>query len=151
VFAELEAQALAALRQEGHRPDQARIRRQADLRYAGQAYELTVPVASGALGPDDLAALLEEFGQEHLRTYGHRAVGEAVDLFNLRVAARAGGEGARGYDPAAAVSARAGAPAGCRPAYFGREHGLLPTPVLSRADLGAAPRAGPLIVEEYDA
>ena len=37
-----------------------------------------------------------------------------------------------------------------RPAYFGDEHGWLETPVLSRADL-AAGRAGPLIVEEYDA
>ena len=37
-----------------------------------------------------------------------------------------------------------------RPAYFGDEHGWLETPVLSRADLGAA-RAGPLVIEEYDA
>ena len=38
-----------------------------------------------------------------------------------------------------------------RDAYFGPEAGLLPTPVLARADLTAAPRPGPLIVEEYDA
>ena len=37
-----------------------------------------------------------------------------------------------------------------RPAYFGDGHGWLETPVLSRADL-AGGRAGPLIVEEYDA
>jgi N-methylhydantoinase A len=38
-----------------------------------------------------------------------------------------------------------------RDAYFGPEAGLLPTPVFARADLIAAPRPGPLIVEEYDA
>ena len=37
-----------------------------------------------------------------------------------------------------------------RRAYFGRERGWLETPVIRRADL-AAGRAGPLIVEEYDA
>jgi N-methylhydantoinase A len=36
-----------------------------------------------------------------------------------------------------------------RPAYFGREHGWVETPVLRRSDL-RMPRAGPLIVEEYD-
>jgi N-methylhydantoinase A len=37
-----------------------------------------------------------------------------------------------------------------RQAYFGEEHGWLDTPVLRRADLTSS-RAGPLIVEEYDA
>ena len=36
-----------------------------------------------------------------------------------------------------------------RPAYFG-EHGWIETPVARRSDLAAA-RAGPLIIEEYDA
>ena len=37
-----------------------------------------------------------------------------------------------------------------RPAYFGAARGLIETPVLRRADLASASRAGPLIVEEYD-
>jgi N-methylhydantoinase A len=37
-----------------------------------------------------------------------------------------------------------------RAAYFGRAHGWVKTPVLRRSEL-AAPRAGPFIVEEYDA
>ena len=38
-----------------------------------------------------------------------------------------------------------------RRAYFGEEHGWIETPVLRRADLATSRRAGPLIVEEYDA
>ena len=37
-----------------------------------------------------------------------------------------------------------------RPAYFGAE-GWLETPILRRSDLSSKPRAGPLIIEEYDA
>jgi N-methylhydantoinase A len=153
VFAQLEAQAQAALGQEGHRPDQVRLRRYADLRYAGQAYELTVPVGRGVLTAADLAALFEAFGQEHLLTYGHRASDEAVDLVNLRVSGQAPADRADGLGPFAAVPPRGsgGSPAGSRPAYFGPAHGLLETPILGRADLDALARPGPLIVEEYDA
>jgi len=42
------------------------------------------------------------------------------------------------------------APQPPRRAYFGPDHGFLDTPVLRRSDL-ASSRAGPLIVEEYDA
>jgi N-methylhydantoinase A len=36
-----------------------------------------------------------------------------------------------------------------RRAYFGAPHGWVETPVLRRSEL-SVPRAGPLIVEEYD-
>ena len=38
-----------------------------------------------------------------------------------------------------------------RAAYFGATHGWIDTPVLARTDLDETPRAGPLVVEEYDA
>ena len=69
---------------------------------------------------------------------------------NLRVTARLVRPAAR---RAVRLGERAGG-AGRRErarAYFGREHGTLATPVLARADLGARPRPGPLLVDEYDA
>jgi N-methylhydantoinase A len=42
------------------------------------------------------------------------------------------------------------APGTTRRVYFGPHEGWLTTPVLARGDL-AAPRSGPLVVEEYDA
>jgi len=39
---------------------------------------------------------------------------------------------------------------GTRVAYFGTQHGSVQTPVLARSGLREAPRAGPLIIEEYD-
>ena len=63
-----------------------RLRRSADCRYQGQSFELTVPVADGPIDAATLAALAEAFGQEHERTYGHRAgADEPVEIVSLRV------------------------------------------------------------------
>jgi N-methylhydantoinase A len=38
-----------------------------------------------------------------------------------------------------------------RPAYFGERFGLVATPVIRRRDLSPARRAGPFVIEDYDA
>jgi N-methylhydantoinase A len=53
--------------------------RRADLRYRGQAFELTVPA-------DELAALAERFHEAHERRHGYRMDGEAIEVVNVRVA-----------------------------------------------------------------
>jgi len=64
-------------------PDRARMTRRADLRYAGQSYELTV----GA--PDSFAAdaVADRFRTAHRRERGYRLDDEPVELVNLRVTA----------------------------------------------------------------
>jgi N-methylhydantoinase A len=149
----LEANARSALAREGH-TEGVVIRRFADLRYSGQAYELTVPVADGQLGWDQIAAVVDAFGEEHLRTYGHQSAGEPVDLVNVRVVGGVPAAGNGKYDIEAALAINAGK---CSPgqasrmAYFGTQLGLLDTPVIGRSDLHGSSRLGPLIVEEYDA
>ena len=153
IYDALEARARAALAADGFDPGQMTITRQADLRYSGQAYELTVPVGRNGAGGLDVADIVEAFGAEHQRTYGHRAADEPVDLVSVRVVGEAEPIGARVLDPGAAVRGH-GAPADRaaeRTVYFGSAHGSRDTPVIGRAELSAAPTPGPLIVEEYDA
>jgi N-methylhydantoinase A len=126
-------------------PRSIEIARFADLRYRGQAFELTLPVPDNEF---DIASLVEDFGREHERTYGHRALDEPVEIVNVRLVVRT---------PRPRWSAAAGAvrddhalPGAVRDAYFGREHGVRSTAIVTRAAL-AVPRSGPLIVEEYDA
>jgi N-methylhydantoinase A len=57
---------------------------EADLRYAGQSFELTVPIDL----PFDSGAVRERFHAEHERTHGYR-MDAAVELVNLRATARA--------------------------------------------------------------
>jgi N-methylhydantoinase A len=152
-YAELERAIRADLAEDGHRPEQVTLGRLADLRYAGQAHELSIPFAATPAGTPDFDAMAEAFGAEHARTYGHRAEAEAVECVALRVKGRVIVRSAAEPDPLAARRAGAGGDgaAASRPAYFGSAAGQVPTPVLTRAALGAGGRAGPLIVEEYDA
>ena len=57
-----------------------------DLRYRGQAYELTVPIVhrAEALQVDKI---VDDFGLVHERRYGHRADAEQIEIVNLRVSA----------------------------------------------------------------
>ena len=94
----------------------------------------------------------EAFGQEHERTYGHRAgTEEPVELVAIQLVGsglRGGGE----VPPRVTSSRTEPAEQDARQAYFGEEHGWIDTPVLRRADLDIkSRRVGPLIVEEYDA
>jgi N-methylhydantoinase A len=61
--------------------------RQADLRYRRQAYELTVPLADGAVTRASLDAAMAAFHAKHELTYGHASLTEPVQLVNLRLTA----------------------------------------------------------------
>jgi N-methylhydantoinase A len=134
---------------EGFSAERTRIKRAAALHYKGQSYELEVPVPEGAIDERMVGYLEEAFGAEHERTYGHRAgPREPVELVSIKVV----GSGLREKSaaPRRVTATRPQPPLPPpRPAYFG-ERGWIETPVAARADLAAA-RAGPLIIEEYDA
>jgi N-methylhydantoinase A len=146
----LARQANEQLAIEGFAGDRARLKRSAALHYKGQSYELTVSVPDGPIDERMVAHLEEAFGQEHEKTYGHRAgPEEPVELVAIQLV----GSGLRAGSgvPERVTSSRAeGVAQAARKAYFGAEQGWRDTPVLTRSDLGSG-RAGPLIVEEYDA
>jgi N-methylhydantoinase A len=149
-----DAMTVAGARQladEGYTGVAAELTRSASLHYQGQTFELTVPVASGAIDRAAIAAIAEAFGREHERTYGHRAgPDEPVELVTILTTAR--GLGTRTPVPERIETSRAQAKTPApRQAYFGRDTGWLTTPVIARGGLSPTPREGPLIVEEYDA
>jgi N-methylhydantoinase A len=149
---ELAEEAERQLAAEGFAADRIRTRRAASLHYQGQSFDLTLPVPDGPLEPAAIAALEEAFGQEHERTYGHRAgPEEPVELTEIRLIGR--GIPERPLRPQALAMNSDAVPEPMlapRQAYFGPETGWRETPVLRRSDL-SSPRAGPLIIEEYDA
>jgi N-methylhydantoinase A len=132
--------------------DAVRFEPQADARFQGQGFELTVPFAAGFLaapGPEGFARFAADFRAEHAARYGH-AFNDAfpVEIVNLRLVGAVDG----GPVPAIAAPAppEAAAPEGSRKVHFGAAHGTVETPVIGRAALGAAPRRGPLVIEEYE-
>ena len=147
-FRALENEASQVLRREGYDPNRLAFHRYADLHYAAQIHELTVPVPDSGSMPE----LKEAFGQEHHRTYGYRSDGETVEVTNIRVVGRPDIEASSGLDMGAmggALYDTAG-PRSRRKAYFGRDLGLIETEVISRGHLSSKAISGPVIVEEYD-
>jgi N-methylhydantoinase A len=139
---------------EGNAFDDIAVTCALDLRYTGQAYELTVPIEWRAGQPLDIAPIAAAFHAEHERTYGHASADEVIELVNLRAVGSLRSQKDRAYDAQRAGGSRASSSGArvpvLRRAYFGKTHGFIDTPVISRADLRAVPMSGPLIVEEYD-
>jgi N-methylhydantoinase A len=142
----LEREACATLTAEGISTERVRLTRFADMRYLGQAYELTVPVPD----PLEIGHMVQSFMDEHRRTYGH-AADDPVQVVSVRVVARNGHEkAALGSLSGSSGRGSKGAQRGEREVFFGPE-GPLRTPVVDRDALEDRVMPGPLIVEEYDA
>lgn len=140
LFAELTEDARRVLALEGYDLARAEFRHSADLRYVGQAYELTVPARHLAL--DELAEL---FHQEHERTYGHRSQKDQVHLVNARLTVRM-----PLLAPAQQFAVEAPMRRMDRPVCFDAAAASAPVAVIGRADLDGQPRRGPFVIEEYD-
>ena len=148
-FASLEAEAARWFDAEGIAPAARRLFRRVDMRYAGQNYELAVPVPEGLEGAALLAALAEGFAAEHQRLYGFLAEEEPVQLVTFRLEAT-------GLVPKAGIPARplqgpdaAAARQGEREVWLSGAPRTVP--VYSRERLRPGNRLeGPAIVEQMD-
>ena len=140
-FAAMEKLAVKDMRSEGFGQSQTRIERLLDVRYIGQAYELTVS-ANGDF--------VSSFHRAHERRYGYSDAKRAVEIVNVR--ARAIGstpKPALPRVPAGGTDASASL-RGEREAHFdGR---AMKTRIYDRSRLRAGNRLrGPAIVIEYSA
>ncbi len=144
----MESEVRRLLEEEGFAPGEIRILRKADLRYAGQSFELSLPLPEGPLNAGAIRHLEQAFDEEHQKTYGHRArPGEAYTLVNLRLIGRVAQRRSLLGDGTPAGAARAAHSS--RSAYFGPDQGWMECPLLARADL-ENPCQGPLLIDEFD-
>ena len=79
LFESLEEQACRDLTQEGFAKENIRMIRAADMRYRGQAYEITISVDDGNME--------DAFHGEHHKAYGYNRPGEIMEIVNLRLTA----------------------------------------------------------------
>jgi N-methylhydantoinase A len=146
LFAEMEVQAREDLSRERFQPERIHTLRSAGMRYRGQSYEVSVPVASVGT-EDDVAQLARRFHDAHQRRYGHMALNESIDIVNFKVT----GVGQIAKPSLAKSSRISTAPAereATRPAFFGKV-GYVDVPVYRRDRLGPGRQLnGPAILEE---
>ena len=141
----------AALSREGVAPDEMGFLHQADMRYVGQSYELTVPLSDGELAPAGLAGIVDRFHMEHERAYGFRADGEPVEFVALRLSAIGGISRPRTREISSRGRELATAFKTIRSVYFAESEGFADCRVYDRYKLPPdAEIRGPAIVEEVD-
>lgn len=84
-YAVMEQEIAARFAADGVEARATRTARAADMRYAGQGYELRVPVDDGRVGDAMIAAVLARFHAAHRAEYGHAFPDQVVEIVNLRV------------------------------------------------------------------
>lgn len=116
----------------------------ADMRYAGQAYELRVGLPGADL---DATRLADAFHEEHERIYGFRDAAAAIELGTVRLAAI--GITPPMPDRPIAVSGSSASVKGARPIFH--KGAWIEASVLDRAAIQADLRfSGPAVVEQED-
>jgi N-methylhydantoinase A/oxoprolinase/acetone carboxylase beta subunit len=148
LFAEMEGEAAARLAAAGVARRETVWERAADMRYAGQGFEVTVPLPGGRLDASRAAAVTRAFLAVYRERYGQAARDQALEVVSWRVRAR----GPVPRIPVVRIpripDARA-ARTGRRPVYFGSR--FVDTPVYRRDALGAGVTlAGPAVLEERE-
>jgi N-methylhydantoinase A len=137
LFAELEREGEAVLESSG--VTHIVHERSVDMRYVGQGFEVTVPIAPA----EDLEAA---FAAAYVRAHGRSGPDVPIEAISWRVLSR-------GPDPAlrlvAALAEDGDARKGTRDVFFG--DGYVPTPIYDRYRMGpGATVDGPAIVEERE-
>lgn len=105
VLAELADRARQALVRRGFAEDAVTIAYEGDFKFAGQAFEVAVPLPGGTLGEADRGALTETFTQSYERLYGPGTAWEGFPVLMLNARVTATG---RVSSPALAPAARDG-------------------------------------------
>lgn len=151
-FAAMEAEIAARFAADGIAPEATRTARAADMRYAGQGYELRVAMDAGAVDAAMIAAALARFHAAHRAEYGHAFPEAVVEIVNLRVIGI--GERPKPAKPApAAGGSLAAATLRTAPVVFSVDGTpqRLDTPVLARDRMPLdQPIPGPAIVVQTD-
>jgi N-methylhydantoinase A len=145
---ELRNRASASFEADGIPADQQEVIYQADIRYAGQAFQLTLDTTAEAIRDKGVAVLTEEFDRQHeqLFTFAH---GKDHEIVTLRAVVRAKRIGMADIDISARGTSLAEAKIhDTKYFYDGEWHDAV---IFNRDKLGAGTAVeGPAIVQEMD-
>lgn len=83
-FMAMEAEGREALTREGLEGAEIHVRRSADIRYGGQAYEIETPVSGGEFDATALAELKDSFHARHDEVYGYSDKDRDIEVVALR-------------------------------------------------------------------
>jgi N-methylhydantoinase A len=146
-YREIETDAARWIEKEGDLLGETTFDGMADMRYAGQAFDLQVAIPGALRHKPDLAAISELFHREHEKIYSFRDLDSGVEVTTERV--RVTGKIPPIELPTLAANPTPAKPIGKRPVFH--EGAFHQADVYLRKDLGAGQKvAGPAIIEQED-
>lgn len=150
IFADLKAQAIRDMAAEGYSEDRIIFSATADMRYAGQSWELSVPINSHIDSTEQLQEYAQSFCHIHERTYGY-TLSDHITFVNFRFSAFGVVDGLEFVEEPVDKNASAEAAVkGKRKMYFNGAY--VESTVYDRAKMMPGCKIkGPAIIEEYAA
>lgn len=148
LLGELEADGRLLLAEAGVEPGSIEIRREVELRLAGQVHNLQVAVPDGGLGSGTVPVIAGAFADQYRRLYEREPGGSEIEVISWRVTALGSDPKLKVHELTRAELGR-DARKGERPVWFPEVADFVQTPVYDRYLLVAGQAiAGPAIVEE---
>ncbi len=87
VYSELDRQGIAELEKQDVPAENRVLVRTCDMRYFGQAFEISVPMPCKVLDEQDIEDMIEKFHSLHEQAYGHCMKEDPIEFVNYRVSA----------------------------------------------------------------
>lgn len=150
IYDDMKAQALRDMEAEGFDESRIVFSATADMRYAGQSWELSVPIDSRVDDPKKLQEYAKAFCDIHTRTYGY-TLDDSITFVNFRFAAFGIVDGMEFTEsPEKKFASAKEAVKGSRKLYFNGEY--MDSTVYDREKMAPGCQiTGPAIIEEYAA
>lgn len=150
VYADMKAQAIKDMAAEGYKEKRIVFSATADMRYAGQSWELSIPIDSHVDHVEQLQKYAQAFCDIHKRTYGY-TLKDDITFVNFRFSAFGVVNGMKFIEtPEVENISAEGAVKGFRKLYFNGKY--IDSTVYDREKLvPGCTIIGPAIIEEYAA
>ena len=87
IYDKLDRQGIASLEEQNVPEEDRMLVRTCDMRYFGQAFEISVPMPSGEITPQGVEELVDRFHELHRQLYGHCMKEDPIEFVNYRVSA----------------------------------------------------------------
>lgn len=153
IAAQMVSDAIAQMESEGFARNQITIQRSADVRFQGQAYELTMEMPDRTLTQDDAPALFDQFLKTYEQTYGEGTAWKGVPASLINYSVTVTGSQNR-PDLAKAVAAGhdlAAETRETRRVFLPQQREWAEIPVIDQAHFpSGATVQGPAIIDEND-
>ena len=149
-YEEERSEAIHDLINEGFKENEIVFEGTSDMRYAGQLWELNVPVPAVISSENDLEQIALKFNEIHKRRYGYNLEDEEVVFVNLRLSAVGKREGLEFFEEPIGERSAKGALKGEREVFSNEQ--IVKCPLYERERLCSNNRIdGPAIIEEQTA